>query len=285
MTSYARFLRLGIIPIAIVYAILFIFPAFNFLQLSFTEPGAEGLTLDVFARVLAMPVVLDSLRTTLYLSLITGIFSLIIGYLGAYFVVHGGRLLSTFVFVAALSSLLTSAVARALGWRVLLADSGPINALLVGLGLVDEPLRLINNAIAVTIGLIHVQAPIVMIALISVIEGLPKNYERAAHGLGAPAWRAFFQIHLALTWKDALPISLIAVMATAAYFTTPMLLGGGRVLVTSILVQQFAQVVVDYRTAAAISVILTLLVAAIALLVLVATRLRSRSERRLRKVS
>ena len=60
-------------------------------------------------------------------------------------------------------------------------------------------------------------------------------------------------------------------MATAAYFTTPVLLGGGRVDVIAIQIQQASQILFDFGYAAALSVLLVAMISLIAVLILVFT--------------
>lgn len=252
-----KVLRLGIIPLGLFFIVLFVFPVLNFLWASVTEnANATDFTLRHYATALSSTNVLRSLQTTLTLSLLTGIGALILGYLLAYQVVRRSVFVSKIIFVCAIASLFTSTIARALGWRVILGFEGPLNNTLIWLGVLSEPVQLINNFTAVAIGMIHVQTPIIMIGLIPVIEAIPNDIERAAIGLGAPRWKTFFQVHVPLTWMSAVPVGLIAVMATAAYFTTPVLLGGGRVEVLAILIRQAAQILLDYGYAAALAVLL-----------------------------
>jgi len=207
----------------------------------------------------------------LSLSLLTGTLSLVLGYLLAYQVVRRGPVVSKLIFMLAIGSLFTSTIARALGWRVLLGYQGPINGALVGLGIISEPIQLINNFAAVAIGMIQIQTPVAMLGLIPIIEAMPRDIERAAIGLGSSRWKAFFLVHLPMTWMNAVPIGLISVMATASYFTTPVLLGGGRVEVIAIQIQQASQILFDFGLAAALSVLLVLMIGVIAFLILLFT--------------
>ena len=271
-----KVLRVGLLPLGFFFCLLFVFPLGMFLWTSFTvkTDTSTVLTLQHYVDVLTSDSARAALVTTLLLSVVTGVVSLLLGYLLAYQVARRGPVLSKLIFMAAIPSLFTSTIARALGWRVLLAYQGPINGVLVGLGIVSEPLQLINNFTAVAIGMIHIQTPIVMLALIPVIEALPKDLERAAIGLGSSRWRAFVSIHLPITWRNAVPIGLLTVMATASYFTTPVLLGGGRVDVMAIQIQQASQVLFDFGYAAALSVVLVAVIGVIAFLVFLSTNWR-----------
>ncbi|MGE0847586.1 MAG: ABC transporter permease [Flavobacteriaceae bacterium] len=266
-----RFLRLGIAPLALFFIVFFVVPVVQFLWASVVDDAGVAFTLRHYADALSSRTVRHSLQTTLSLSLLTGVVSLVVGYLLAYQVVRRSPLVSRLIFIAAIASLFTSTIARALGWRVLLGYEGPINSALITLGIVSEPVQLINNFTAVAIGMIHIQAPVVMVGLIPVIEAVPQDIERAAIGLGAPRWKTFLSIHLPMTWMNAVPVGLIAVMATAAYFTTPVLLGGGRVDVIAIQIQQASQILFDFGYAAALSVLLVAMISLIAVLILVFT--------------
>jgi putative spermidine/putrescine transport system permease protein len=268
-----RLLRLGLVPLALLFLLFFVGPLVKFLWASIVVKTDAGtaFTFKHYAEVLSSDGVHHSLRTTLSLSLLTGAGSLILGYLLAYQVVRRGPFVSKLIFMAAIVSLFTSTIARALGWRVLLGYEGPINKMLIGLGILSEPVQLINNFAAVAIGMVHIQAPVVMVGLIPVIEAIPRDIERAAIGLGASRWETFLRVHLPMTWMNAVPIGLISVMATAAYFTTPVLLGGGRVDVIAIQIQQASQILFDFALAAALSVLLVMVIGSIAFLILTFT--------------
>jgi len=271
-----RLVRLGILPLALFFMLFFVSPVLHFLWASIVAgaDGGTGFTFQHYSDALTSESVRSSLKTTLALSLVTGGGSLGLGYLLAYQVVRRGRLVSRLIFMAAIGSLFTSTIARALGWRVILAYEGPINKTLIGLGILSEPVQLINNFAAVAIGMIHIQVPVVMLGLVPVIEAVSQDIERAAIGLGAPRWKTFIRVHLPLTWMNAVPVGLIAVMATASYFTTPVLLGGGRVEVIAIQIQQAAQILFDFGLAAALSVWLVMMIGLIAFMILLFTHWR-----------
>lgn len=275
-SSSSSLYRLGILPLALFFVVFFAYPVLHFLWGSLTANagGASSLSLRNFSDALQSASVLRSLSTTLLLSILTGVVSLVLGYMLAFQVVRRRPIIGKIIFVAAIASLFTSTIARALGWRVLLGFEGPINKVLIGLGIVSEPLQLINNFTAVAIGMTHIQVPVVMVGLIPVIEALPRDFERAAIGLGASRWKTFLTVHLPMTWMNAVPVGLIAIMATAAYFTTPVLLGGGRVNVIAIQIQQASQVLFDFGYAATLSVMLVAMISAVAIGILLLTHWR-----------
>jgi putative spermidine/putrescine transport system permease protein len=122
-------------------------------------------------------------------------------------------------------------IIRAFGWVVLLGESGFANYALVGLHIVEKPIRLIYNVEGVTIALVHVLLPFAVFPMISVMHQMDPTLKEAANDLGANRWDTFRRV----TWPLSLPGVLAGgqttfVLAVSA-FATPSILGGGRVLV------------------------------------------------------
>src|SRR5262249_29926128 len=111
-----RFLRLGLVPLGLCFFVFFVCPILNFLSASvIVNTGAmTSFTFKRYADALLSETVQQSLRTTLSLSLLTGVVSLTLGYLLAYHIVRRGPFVSKLIFIAAIASLFTSTIARAL---------------------------------------------------------------------------------------------------------------------------------------------------------------------------
>src|SRR5690606_15582287 len=103
------------------------------------------------------------------------------------------------LFVITVSPLLVSAVVRTYGWMVLLGDRGVVNGLLMQAGLITEPLRLINNALGVYIGLIEILIPYMALSLLAGFGRLDRSYEEAAASLGANGFTRFRRVIFPLT--------------------------------------------------------------------------------------
>jgi putative spermidine/putrescine transport system permease protein len=154
------------------------------------------------------------------------------------------------------ASSLVTVVIKALGMMVLLSANGPVNQAALRLGLVREPLRLLNNDVGVVLGLIHYTLPLVILILFSVVQTIPEDLEAAARTLGAPPSRVMVRVVLPLALPGLVAASLMAFNLAMGAFTSTALLGGGRVLTLPVLIQRKAVLEVDYPFAATISVVL-----------------------------
>lgn len=75
---------------------------------------------------------------------------------------------------------------RSFSWMVILGRKGLLNNVLIGLGLVDEPLNILYTPAAMIIGLVHLFLPLMIISLIGVLENIDGDLVHAAQSLVPP---------------------------------------------------------------------------------------------------
>jgi ABC-type spermidine/putrescine transport system permease subunit I len=78
----------------------------------------------------------------------------------------------------------------------------------------------------------------------------------AAEGLGASNWRIFWRIHLPLTLNGIFAGAVIVFVLSLGFFITPALLGGGRVIMIAVLIEQQVRETLNWPFAAALSAVL-----------------------------
>ena len=252
------------IPLLILYVVFFVVPQVYFLRLAFYRPGVYGevegpIGVDTFVDVLTSRFYLEAIWKTIELCGLCGIFAVLLAYPVAYLIVRYQRLGGA-LFILVAATMFSSAVARVLGWRVLLANGGPINDLLLQLGVIGEPLSISNNVTAVVIGTVHAILPVAVIGLMPVCQAVPQDQVLAARSLGASEFTTFFRVYLPQTVLGCVAIGLLSFATTAGAFTTPVLLGGGRVGVLSILMYSDATSALNYPRAAVLAVIMFVMV-------------------------
>jgi putative spermidine/putrescine transport system permease protein len=150
----------------------------------------------------------------------------------------------------------TSLLVRTSAWVILLQERGPINELLIWLGAISEPLELVFNRTGVYIAMVHVMLPFMVLPLYSVMKTIPKDYTRAALGLGAPPVRAFLRIYLPLTKPGIWSGSLLCFIISIGYYITPALVGGPSDQMISYFIAFYTNATINWGLASALGVIL-----------------------------
>jgi putative spermidine/putrescine transport system permease protein len=151
---------------------------------------------------------------------------LVIGFPLAYLLANCGERARNRLMFFVLVPLWVSILVRTLSWTVLLQREGILNDLLVRLDLIAAPLNLIFNRIAVYVGMVHILLPFMVLALFSVMKGIPEVYTRAAGSLGAPPVTVFRRIYLPLVKPGITSGCLLVFIQALGAYITPVLLGG-----------------------------------------------------------
>lgn len=153
----------------------------------------------------------------------------------------------------------TSILVRTTAWFIILQREGPVNALLLALGIVDQPLTMIFTRFAVYIAMVHVLLPFAILPLYGVMKGIKPDYMRAAASLGAPGWKRFLRIYLPLTMPGVAAGALMVFMLSVGFYITPALVGGPGDQMVSAFIAFFTNVSVNWGMAAALACLLMLM--------------------------
>jgi putative spermidine/putrescine transport system permease protein len=212
-----------------------------------------------YRRLLTDPYYLGILGETVWVSAFTTALCVILGYPVAYFMVRfAGRWQGIIMFLL-VAPMLTSTVMRTFGWRALLARRGLMNAWLQNWSLIDRPSDILNQPIAVYIGLLHVMLPFMVLSIATVLQGLDIRLEEGARVLGASRLRAFREITWPLSLDGVTTGSILVFMITNGSFITMLLLGGGKVVTLQLLIFQQFNLTQDVGFAAAMGNVLLLM--------------------------
>jgi ABC-type spermidine/putrescine transport system permease subunit I len=150
---------------------------------------------------------------------------------------------------------------------VLLGRSGVLNSTLVKTGLISEPLPLLYNLSGVLVGMVHVLLPFMVLPIYGAVRRVDPAIVAAAEGLGASNSRIFRRIYLPLTLNGVFAGAVIVFVLSLGFFITPALLGGGKVMMIAVLIEQEVRQTLNWPFAAALATVLlaaTLLVYALA---------------------
>ena len=149
-----------------------------------------------------------------------------------------------------------------LGWMILLSNGGPVLASLARLGLIG-PLRLLGSETGIVIGVTHFVLPFVVLALASVVRGIPAPLLEAARSLGAGPFTRFRLVLFPLALPGLLSAAVIAFALAMSSFIAPHYLGGPADLTLTTLISQFVLATFNGQLAAAVSMVLLVLMAAL----------------------
>jgi putative spermidine/putrescine transport system permease protein len=221
--------------------------------------GAGGLTLDNYWDFYTSKASRQASLRTLRVSLITTAISILAGYPIAYFLSKTRSRLRPLLLAIVLFPLMVSVIVRAYGWSVVLGRTGLVNVTLQALGITSEPLKMVNNEIGVIVGITHLLLPYMVLALMASMQRISPNLEEAAQSLGAPPWQVFLKVVFPLSLPGLLSGILLVFSLSVMAFATPMLLGGGRALVLTTLLSQYAFASFDWIKASTVGVILLIL--------------------------
>lgn len=262
-----------LLPALVVLVVVFIFPIAELAKNSFHRNAGLGMvdpawTLENYVKFLSDPFYYGILIETFGLGLVVVSISMVMGYPVAYFLARTqSRWRSALIFLV-VSPLLISVVIRNLGWLPILGSSGLVNWLLMSLGLVSEPLRLINNYTGVVIGLVHALSPFMILSLMTVIQRIEPEIEEASINLGASPFETFWRVVFPLSRPGLLAGFLLVFTVVLSAFTTPGMMGGNRVLVMSTYIAQQIRTALDYPFGAMASMVLMVVTGALTVIAL-----------------
>ena len=235
------------------------------------DPG--GFTLANFTDLLK-PLYARVFIDTVWICFLTAITTLIVGYPLAYALVRAqSAIVKSILLVIVVTPLFLGEVVRTYSWIIVLGNSGFVNAVLLNLGIVRQPVQFMFTTFGVVVALVHVTIPLMVIMLAAALSHIDRDYQRAAESLGAGPIRVFLTITLPLSMPGVVAGVTTAFAWTFSAFATPQLIGGGRVNMISNLVYQLGFASFNFPFAA------SLCVAGLALTIVVLSALRLASRR------
>ena len=196
------------------------------------------------------------LGRTLWISGVVTLACVLIGYPVAFFIARQPASRASLLLFLVLLPFWTSLLVRTVAWVVLLQREGILNNLLISLGVISEPIRMIFNRFAVYVAMIHVLLPFMVLPLYAVMKGISPSYVRAASSLGATPFVAFRRVYLPQTLPGIGAGCLMVFIQALGYYITPALVGGADDQMISYFIAFYASRTVNWGMAAALSIML-----------------------------
>lgn len=227
-----------VLPVLILLVLFFIVPVLMLLLRSVLEPEPG---LENYISLFGSTTYLRVFTNTFLIAGIVTLAAVLLGFPVAWLLAILPRNWSVIVLGLIVLSMWTNLLARTYAWMVLLQRTGVINKTLMSLGLISEPLPLVNNITGVTIGMVYIMLPFIILPLMGVIKSIDPSTLRAAALCGANRWQSFARVLLPLSLPGVAAGALMVFVMSLGYFVTPALLGGASSMMLAELIAQLVQ--------------------------------------------
>jgi len=181
---------------------------------------------------------------------------LLIGYPMAYAIARASKEMQTVCLLLIMMPTWTAILIRVYAWMGILGNNGLLNGLLQGLGLIDEPLRILNTDLAVYVGVVYAYLPFMVLPLYANLVKHDPSLLEAAADLGAHPLASFWRITVPLSKNGIVAGCMLVFIPVVGEFVIPELLGGPETLmIGKVLWQEFFNNR-DWPVAAALAVVM-----------------------------
>ncbi len=243
-------------PTLVLLLLVFLVPILWFLVASLAELGSPAEIWEEAEAVLFSGAVGGAILNTNWIAGIVTLLVLIIGYPMSYALSRAKGLVFTAILLCIVLPYFTSTIVRTYAWMVLLGRNGLINQVLLGLGLVQEPLQLMYNRTGVIIGMTYVLLPYMVLTLFAAMKAVDARLLQAAEGMGASPATVFFRVFMPLTMHGVIAGVLITFILAIGFFITPALMGGTGDIMIAMLIEREVELTYNWPTAALMTIVL-----------------------------
>ncbi|MCG7573061.1 ABC transporter permease subunit [Phaeobacter sp. CNT1-3] len=197
--------------------------------------------------------------SSLKIATISTLLALLVGYPIAYGMAQAPQEWRATLMMLIILPFWTSFLIRVYAWMGILSQEGLLNQLLMGLGLISDPLIILNTNTAVYIGIVYTYLPFMILPIYSALEKLDASLLEAAEDLGCSRFKAFWLVTIPLSKGGIIAGSFLVFIPAIGEFVIPSLLGGSSTLmIGKVLWEEFFSNR-DWPVAAAVAVVLLLI--------------------------
>lgn len=154
------------------------------------------------------------------------VFALILGYPMAYVIARAPDRNRNLLLMLVILPFWTSFLLRVYAWIGFLKTQGVINAILLKIGIISEPLIMLQTDFAVYVGIVYTYLPFMILPLYANLTKLDDTLLEAAHDLGASKLMSFLTISLPLSIPGIIAGCMLVFIPAIGEFVIPALLGG-----------------------------------------------------------
>jgi putrescine transport system permease protein len=248
--SFSKRLAEGLVP-AVPYlwlGLFFLVPFLIVLKISLSDPAVaqppykpalawsdmveffRQLDLENFEVLASDDLYFSATLSSLRIAAVSTVLLLLVGFPIAYGMARAPARYRPILVAMVILPFWTSFLIRIYAWVAILKPEGLMNQTLMGLGLIAEPLNVLNTETAVYIGIVYAYLPFMVLPLYATLEKMDDTLLEAALDLGSTPCRAFWTITVPLAMPGIVAGSLLCFIPAIGEFVIPDLLGGSETL-------------------------------------------------------
>lgn len=200
---------------------------------------------------------------TVKIAVITTAVCMLGGIPTAYFISRCDKRFRGLLLAASIFPMMTNSVIRSFAWINILGSNGIINKLLLAIGLVSKPKKLLYTDLAIIIGSVYLFLPLMIVTVTGVMENIEDDMMEAAQSLGASRLSAFMKVIFPMSLPGIIVGGILVFTGTLTAYTTPQLLGGNSNMVMATLIYQRAMSMGDWSGASVVALVMILVTLAV----------------------
>ena len=203
---------------------------------------------------------IDAYLRSIWYALCTAILCLVIGYPFAYFIARSPASIRPALLLMVMLPFWTSFLLRVYAWKGILADQGVINQLLMGIGIIDEPIQMLYTNVSMLVGMTYVYLPFMILPLYANLVKMDFRLLEAAYDLGTSPFKAFWLVTVPLSKSGIIAGFMLVFIPCVGEFVIPSLLGGPENLMIGRVVWDEMFTANDWPRATALAVVMIALI-------------------------
>ena len=197
--------------------------------------------------------------SSLQIALLSTSLALLVGFPIAYGMTRAPDVWRPTLLMLVILPFWTSFLIRVYAWKGILSQEGYLNQLLLGIGVIQEPLTILNTNTAVYIGIVYTYLPFMVLPVYSALERLDGSLIEAAEDLGCSRFTAFWLVTIPLSRPGIIAGCFLVFIPVLGEFVIPSLLGGsGTLMIGKVLWEEFSSNR-DWPVASAVAIVLLLI--------------------------
>jgi len=192
--------------------------------------GVKEFSFDNYIWLTGDPLYIHAYTTSLVVAFTATCLTLLIGYPVAYGMAQAPKTIRPMLLMLVILPFWTSFLIRVYSWIAILKPEGLLNQLLLSIGLINEPLIILNTTTAVYIGIVYSYLPFMVLPLYSTLEKMDGSLIEAAQDLGCTPLTAFWKVTFPLSIPGVIAGFMLVFIPATGEFVIPDLLGGSSTL-------------------------------------------------------